>query len=308
LRRGGVTDGLGRLWPAIITGQHDGAQSPKTHAYLLNAIVLQAREDARAVSRMQLRKGAAVADDRQPLNRMQENAELALERFRTVAQERFDDLMKILPPLGIEGRGFRNDSRNHGTKDGGVRIERHSNSRYHEVAEIAEIRPTNYQLGNRRAQSLAAAMRKKPHEIDTGIPTVFSVSPVQDDHVALKQILNGSIQAPGKFKVRTSATLASALAIMRKRRIPIVLVEHDLPPDSWRDLLEGAARLAAPPLLIVTSRLADERLWAEAINVGAYDVLAKPFDVQEVCRVVEGAWRHWSERHEKRCMSASESW
>jgi hypothetical protein len=35
----------------------------------------------------------------------------------------------------------------------------------------------------------------------------------------------------------------------------------------------------------VTSRLADERLWAEALNLGAWDVLAKPFDADEVIRI-----------------------
>ena len=45
-----------------------------------------------------------------------------------------------------------------------------------------------------------------------------------------------------------------------------------------------------PPLLIVTSRFADERLWAEALNVGAYDVLAKPFERDEVNRVLTSAW------------------
>lgn len=137
---------------------------------------------------------------------------------------------------------------------------------------------------------------------------MFSVSPVEEDHVALGQILSGSEQTHLKFKVETSATLVAALAALQTNRIPIVLVERDLPPSSWRDLLQHAIRLPAPPLLIVTSRLADEQLWAEAINVGAYDVLAKPFDAQEVCRVVEAAWRHWSERHEERRMSASKPW
>ncbi len=130
---------------------------------------------------------------------------------------------------------------------------------------------------------------------------MFSVSPDERDHVALDQIFRGCKRPHLNFKMQTSATLASAQAVLQKKtRIPIVLVERDLAPGSWRDLFEHAARLPAPPLLIVTSRLADERLWAEAINVGAYDVLSKPFDVQEVCRVVEAAWRHWTERHENR--------
>ena len=137
---------------------------------------------------------------------------------------------------------------------------------------------------------------------------MFSVSPDEEDHVVLAQILRGSKRTHPKFGVETSATLASALAVLQQRRIPIVLVERDFPQGSWRDLLDDTARLPAPPLLIVTSRLADERLWAEAINVGAYDVLSKPFDVQEVCRVVEGAWRHWSEQRENCSMSVAQRW
>jgi hypothetical protein len=36
-------------------------------------------------------------------------AELALKRFRPVAQERFDHLMSVAPPFIIQRRGFRND-------------------------------------------------------------------------------------------------------------------------------------------------------------------------------------------------------
>jgi DNA-binding response OmpR family regulator len=140
-------------------------------------------------------------------------------------------------------------------------------------------------------------MNRKPNVGGTRILTVFSVSPVEEDHVALHRILTGSRHTNLEFKVETSTTVASALVVLQKRRIPIVLVERDLSPGSWRDLLEHSSRLPAPPLLIVTSWLADERLWAEALNLGAWDVLAKPFDVQEVSRVVESAWRHWSERH-----------
>jgi len=60
-----------------------------------------------------------------------------------------------------------------------------------------------------------------------------------------------------------------------------------------RDVLEQVTILPDPPSFIVTSRLADERLWAEALNLGAYDVLAKPFDSTEAMRVVGAAWRAW---------------
>ena len=55
--------------------------------------------------------------------------------------------------------------------------------------------------------------------------------------------------------------------------------------------------LPDPPLLIVTSRLADERLWAEALNLGAWDVLAKPFAAEETIRIVSVARQHWRDPH-----------
>jgi len=66
---------------------------------------------------------------------------------------------------------------------------------------------------------------------------------------------------------------------------------------------EAASPSRRPPAidLIVTCRLADEYLWAEALNVGAYDVLAKPFDAAEVNRVVSLAWLHWKDLHQFDC-------
>ena len=63
-------------------------------------------------------------------------------------------------------------------------------------------------------------------------------------------------------------------------------------------MLDEISLLPDPPLFIVTSRLADERLWAEALNLGAWDVLAKPYDTDEVIRIVSVARQHWQDRHD----------
>ena len=78
----------------------------------------------------------------------------------------------------------------------------------------------------------------------------------------------------------------------------VIVSEKDLPDGNWKDILEAAAAREHPPLLIVTSRLADEYLWAEVLNLGGYDVLAKPFDHDEVRRTVSLAWQHWESRRE----------
>ena len=44
----------------------------------------------------------------------------------------------------------------------------------------------------------------------------------------------------------------------------------------------GQPGISRAPCLIVTSRLADDRQWAELLNAGAFDLLAKPFEKSNV--------------------------
>jgi DNA-binding response OmpR family regulator len=76
--------------------------------------------------------------------------------------------------------------------------------------------------------------------------------------------------------------LVCALALLQEHEIWVVLCERDLLPGTWFDVLEYIRHLPRPSSLIVTSRFADDRLWSEALNLGAWDVLAKPFDRTEV--------------------------
>jgi len=50
---------------------------------------------------------------------------------------------------------------------------------------------------------------------------------------------------------------------------------------------------------VVTSRLADETLWAEALNLGAFDVLAGSANQKEVFHTLSSAWRSWKERQQQ---------
>ena len=45
--------------------------------------------------------------------------------------------------------------------------------------------------------------------------------------------------------------------------------------------------------LIVVSRLADERLWAEALNLGARDLLPNPFTEMELRWTIDSVRMHW---------------
>jgi len=141
---------------------------------------------------------------------------------------------------------------------------------------------------------------KKPPEFETACNIVLSVSPNDEDCASLARIFKSG------WTVIASATVASALAVLRETPIPIVICDCDVSSGTWGEMLDHLSLLPDPPLLIVASRLADERLWAEALNLGAWDVLAKPFDANEAMRIAGIARQHWQDRHGFRINSTEE--
>ena len=103
----------------------------------------------------------------------------------------------------------------------------------------------------------------------------------------------GLLGADCKWKICPRTGVDATLATLERESVPVVLCNRDESPETWKQLLTRFAELNHPPLLIVASRHADERLWAEALNVGAHDVLAMPFHGPEVARTASLAYLRW---------------
>jgi DNA-binding NtrC family response regulator len=124
--------------------------------------------------------------------------------------------------------------------------------------------------------------------------TVLEVSAYESDHAALQRIFSHS-----KWKLHITRNCTEAMDFLTRKIIPVVVCDSDLPDGSWKDIMERTAQAANPPAVIVSSRLADDRLWSEVLNLGGYDVLAKPFNASEVFRDVSLAWLQWKNRAER---------
>jgi len=120
-------------------------------------------------------------------------------------------------------------------------------------------------------------------------PVILAVSPFAGDRAQLARIFAGFAPV-----VRCTSTVTEALRILEAEAVAVVITESTFPEGrSWKHLLQATKVREVPPRLIIVSRLADERLWAEVLNLGGYDVLLKPFDVEEVLRVVSMAQAGW---------------
>lgn len=120
--------------------------------------------------------------------------------------------------------------------------------------------------------------------------SILLVSSYSEDLTALRRILQHD-----RWDIVRASGCKDAASHLRNHGAAVVVCDRDLPDGDWKDLLLATFDLPHAPMLLVSSRTADETLWAEVLNLGGYDVLLKPFDRAEVIRVINMAWRRWWE-------------
>ena len=118
---------------------------------------------------------------------------------------------------------------------------------------------------------------------------VLSVSQHECDQIALAHIFGHTA-----WELETARGLLEASQKLLRPQpgsgSPVIICDESLPDGTWKELLHLTQDLSRPHNLIVTSHCPDDRLWAEVLNFGAYDVLQRPFRAQEVFRTVGLAW------------------
>ena len=119
---------------------------------------------------------------------------------------------------------------------------------------------------------------------ETRKTVMLAISPDVEDHKTLRRILDGS-----GWQTLACKTYGQALQLLRQASV--VLCEQKLPDGDWKQVQKEIQTMFDPPLLIVMSRLADSGLWAEVLNLGGYDVLAKPLSAEEVLWTIATAQR-----------------
>jgi DNA-binding NtrC family response regulator len=90
-------------------------------------------------------------------------------------------------------------------------------------------------------------------------------------------------------------TLQQSYAKLQQAEYGVILTEAALPDGKWPDLLDLARQYPGMEV-IVTDPQADARFWAEALNLGAYDLLAQPFYEPEVRRILYNDCSHADQR------------
>ena len=133
----------------------------------------------------------------------------------------------------------------------------------------------------------------RPLPYPQGRVSILLVSPLEADHASLRQILDHSA-----WRLMEAFSCDEANRLLSAHNIPVIICARYLPDGDWKSMLQWVFEGPDPARLIVCSRLADDRLWAEVLNLGCYDLLVTPFVPEEVFRVCFLAWDTWQRERE----------
>ena len=111
---------------------------------------------------------------------------------------------------------------------------------------------------------------------------------VVDDDLAIREMVAMALEKRGHRVVRAEG-LAPALAALQNRRPDLVVSDIYMPGGTGLDLLEALQAFDDPPPLILMTAKGTIETTAQALKEGAFDYLAKPFDLEVMLARVEAA-------------------
>ena len=144
--------------------------------------------------------------------------------------------------------------------------------------------------------------RQRPAPDPAEILTVLAVGNVKTEIEELRQIFRRS-----NWVMLEAGDTQEAISLLRKVPIGVVVCHGQHNHCGWKELLQELSYLPKPPHLVVSSKDADDSLWAEVLNLGGYDVLVRPYDPREVVRVLSLAWLNWKNATAPRAFAAAAS-
>ncbi len=117
---------------------------------------------------------------------------------------------------------------------------------------------------------------------------------VVDDEVAVRLVLQRILEGLG-YHVVTAANGQEALDKIPQLNIRVVLLDIMMPGMSGMEVLQQITTNWPETCVIMVTAVADAQTATEAMKLGAYDDITKPFMRDDVAQKVQEAiskWRH----------------
>ncbi len=111
---------------------------------------------------------------------------------------------------------------------------------------------------------------------------------IADDDAAIRTVLTRALEGQG-YKVRTANTVSALLALAEAAPVALVITDVYMPDESVLDVMPHLKAAQPDVPVIVMSAKSTLRMAIDATAHGAYEYLAKPFDLDDLLGIVERA-------------------
>jgi len=124
---------------------------------------------------------------------------------------------------------------------------------------------------------------------------------VVDDEPAARAGIRKALETRG-YKVSEAGAVAEAQKLIEGEAPDLVLLDLNLGGEDGMDLLRSLRGRSELPLVVIITAHVSEKLAVEAIKTGAYDYIAKPFEVEELRQIVRNAMDSLTLRYENEAL------
>jgi len=112
---------------------------------------------------------------------------------------------------------------------------------------------------------------------------------IVDDEEPLRVILEGELSESDEFNVDTAADGGQAINLIQAKVYDLILLDIRMPRVSGIDVLKFVQEYSPTTQVIILTNYADVKTAIKTIKMGAYDFLAKPYDIDELFNTIHRA-------------------
>jgi DNA-binding NtrC family response regulator len=112
---------------------------------------------------------------------------------------------------------------------------------------------------------------------------------IADDEVSFTELLRDELQDQGTYNVDLAFDGAEAINLIQKKLYDVVLLDVKMPRVGGLEVLQFIQENSPSSQVIILSQYADVKLAVESTKLGAYEVLGKPYDIDQVEQTIARA-------------------
>jgi DNA-binding NtrC family response regulator len=112
---------------------------------------------------------------------------------------------------------------------------------------------------------------------------------IVDDEESLRSLLESELEESEEFTVDTAGDGGQAINLIQAKVFDVILLDIRMPRVSGIEVLKFVQEYSPTTQVIILTNYADVKTAIETIKLGAYDFLAKPYDIDELFNTIHRA-------------------